>query len=1143
MLTKKVFLFAAIAMFAVSANAARTIASEEPEFVDGCYQISTAAQLYGFAEIVNGTFGNLTDYAGLRDSTACGKLTADIVVNENVLDADGALNVADTAEFVPWVQIREFLGSFDGQGHTISGLYFYSDDVDQVGLFSSAGSYSENAAAMEVSIKNVRLVDTYFHASYNVAGILGVDEYYGKVSIDRCSFDGVIEGDAQAGGLVGYGYRNLSITNSFNEGRVSAEYYVGGIMALLVSSNVSIVNAYNVGPVSGDSYLGGIVGIINGSNTHLVNVFNVGPVNGASSESRGVGSVAGSVGKYVIESGIVDNVFSLAPGIDTVGASMTEEEFANGTVVTLLRDYSYGGIDGLVWGQNIGSDALPNFSGVVVGGEPLPTITLSLDTGSGDFWTKEILAGYKFRIPDIEREDYKLLAWHAEANFEGEPVTHVPATQTTDVKYWGHYERVYRVTLETNGGKVDTLGVDSYVHTVGAKLPRAVSRTGYVFAGWYAEEDFSGNAVDSITAADEGDKVFYAKWFQTKTPEMDENDCYVISDAEELYGFAAIVNGTDGYRRDAEACAVLSQDIVVNRNVLDDEGNLNKAGMAGRIPWNPIDSFEGTFDGQMHTISGLYYNDPKDHSKKKDVGFFGVVGGEEGAPAVIQNVGIVDSYFATDARSAGGVVARIQNKTLSVWANYYAEIRNVYSTTTLETSDSTFSVAGVVGHVDRGANLRIENCYNQGAIRGYRNYISGVVGYAGLSGKVVMANCYNAKPVGYVVGSSGVSQLIAYSSLLENVAEIVNSVYIDSSKWEFGGTLAPKERFADGTVAEMLREGENGSVWGQNVGVDPFPLFSGEIKNSAAVKYNVSFYTYEGDTAAYIDHYWAGVKTKLPWAEREGMWFKGWYDNAMLGGKSVSYISELDEDDLRFYAKWELKTFTVRILNSNPDRGRITGLKSSLVYTYGEFVSIKVEPFDGFYLNYWSDLEGEAEQPLVREFYVDRDTTMIVYFGKYSSSSSSEPKSSSSVVPPSSSSANSSSSSARSSSSSAPKSSSSVTPRSSSSSAASSSSAKSSSSKTPKSSSSCKNCFRLGLTPAPLAPRFGVEVAGRNILITGALDVAPDSRAAGAYALFDMQGRVLRRGTVDGANFSIPVAHAGTYLVRIGASVRRVSVR
>ena len=840
MFNKKLVSLVAVAMLTVSAHAVRTIASEEPDFVDGCYQISTAEQLYGFAEIVNGTSGNLTSYAGLRDSIACGKLTADIVVNENVLDADGNLNVADTAEFVPWVKIREFLGSFDGQGHAISGLYFNSTDYDQVGLFSSVGSYSETASSMEASIKNVRLVDTYFHASYNVAGIIGVVDPYGKASIDRCSVDGVIEGEAQVGGLVGWGINSLSITNSFNAARVSGEDYVGGIVSLL--KDASIANVYNVGSISGDNYVGGIVGIAYGVSVRLVNGFSAGPVNATSDKSIGVGAVIGGANKYVIERGTFDNMFFLAPGVDSVGIPVTGEELGNGTVVTLLRDYSYGGIDGLVWGQDMESDPLPNFSGVVIGGEPLPKITLSLDTGSGEPWTKEILAGYKFRIPDIERENYKLLAWHTVENFESEPVTHVPATQTTDVKYWGHYERVYRVTFETNGGKVDSLGVDSYVHTIGAKLPRAVSRTGYVFAGWYAEEDFSGNAVDSITGAEEGDKVFYAKWFQAKVPEMDEDDCYVISNAEELYGFAAIVNGTYGLRREADACAVLSQDIVVNRNVLDDEGNLNKAGMTGFIPWNPIDSFEGTFDGQMHTISGLYYNAPKDHGIRDDVGFFGVVGGEKNAPAVIQNLGIVDSYFATDARSAGGVVARIQ-KTLSFWTNYYAEIRNVYSTATLETSDSTFSVAGVVGHVDRGANLYIENCYNQGAIRGYRNYISGVVGYASLSGKVVMANCYNAKPVDYVVGSSGVSQLIAYSSMLQNVAEIINSVYIDSSKWEFGGTLAPKERFADGTVAEMLREGENGDIWGQDVGVDPFPQFSGEIRNSAAVKYNVTFYT------------------------------------------------------------------------------------------------------------------------------------------------------------------------------------------------------------------------------------------------------------------------------------------------------------
>ena len=1148
-------------MLAVSAHAAKAIVSEEPDFVDGCYQISTAAQLYGFAEIVNGTFGNLTDYAGLRDSTACGKLTADIVVNENVLDADGNLNVADTAEFATWVQIHHFVGSFDGQGHAISGLYFNSTDYDQVGLFSSVGSYSETASSKEASIKNVRLVDTYFHASFNVAGIIGVVDPYGKASIDRCSVDGVIEGEAQVGGLVGWGINSLSITNSFNAARVSGEDYVGGIVSLL--KDASIANVYNVGSISGDNYVGGIVGVAYGESVRLVNGFSVGPVNATSDKSIGVGAVIGGANKYVIERGTFDNMFFLAPGVDSVGIPVTGEELGNGTVVTLLRDYSYGGIDGLVWGQDMESDPLPNFTGVVTGGEPLPTITLSLDTGSGEPWTKEILAGYKFRIPDIERENYKLLAWHTEENFESESVTHVPATQTTDVKYWGHYERVYHVTLETNGGKVDSLGIDSYVRTVGAKLPQSVSRTGYVFAGWFVEEDFSGNAVDSITAADEGDKVFYAKWFQAKVPEMDENDCYVISNAEELYGFAAIVNGADGFTRKQDACAVLSQDIVVNRNVLDSEGNLNKAGMAGYIPWNPIDSFEGTFDGQMHTISGLYYNDPKDHSKKKDVGFFGVVGGEEDSPVVIKNLGIVDSYFASDARSVGGVVARIQSRQLSLVPRY-AEIRNVYSTSTLETSDGTVTVGGIVGEVDDHATLRIENCYNRGEIRGYRNYVVGLVGYSYHASKIVMSNCYNAKPVSYVVSSSVVSQLIAYSAQLQGVAEIVNSVYIDSTGRELGGTWAPMERFADGTVAEMLHEGVNGDVWGQDVGVDPFPQFSGEIRNSAAVKYNVMFYTYDGDTATYLDHYWAGVKTKLPEAQREGMWFRGWYDNAMLGGDRVSYIKESDEGDLYFYAKWELKTFTVRILNSNPDRGRITGIKSSTVYTYGEFVSITVEPFEGFYLNYWSDLEDEDEQPLVREFYVDRDTTMIVYFGKYSSSSSSEPQSSSSVTPQSSSSAKSSSSvtpqssssstsvstsssSLKSSSSSAPKSSSSsrhsgLDPESSSSkgdggssSAMTSSSAKSSSSKAPKSSSSCKNCFGMGLAVTAVTPQFNVEVAGRTIQVAGA--------QGAQYALLDMQGRVLLKGHVDSANFAIPVSRGGNYLIRIGDRVKRVSVK
>ena len=58
---------------------------------DGYYLIGNAAELYGFAGLVNN--GN---------KTANAKLTADIVVNENVLDANGEAN---TGDFVQWAPI------------------------------------------------------------------------------------------------------------------------------------------------------------------------------------------------------------------------------------------------------------------------------------------------------------------------------------------------------------------------------------------------------------------------------------------------------------------------------------------------------------------------------------------------------------------------------------------------------------------------------------------------------------------------------------------------------------------------------------------------------------------------------------------------------------------------------------------------------------------------------------------------------------------------------------------------------------------------------------------------------------------------------------------------------------------------------
>ena len=120
---------------------------------------------------------------------------------------------------------------------------------------------------------------------------------------------------------------------------------------------------------------------------------------------------------------------------------------------------------------------------------------------------------------------------------------------------------------------------------------------------------------------------------------------YQISTAAELYWFAGLVNGTlpDGGGKDASANAILTDNITVNEGVLD---AVNKGQVSERdfIEWKPIGTYDsydavytGTFDGQGHTISGLYFN----HPDASYVGLFGYIR----ANGKISNVGVSDSYF------------------------------------------------------------------------------------------------------------------------------------------------------------------------------------------------------------------------------------------------------------------------------------------------------------------------------------------------------------------------------------------------------------------------------------------------------------------------------------------------------------------
>ncbi len=71
---------------------------------------------------------------------------------------------------------------------------------------------------------------------------------------------------------------------------------------------------------------------------------------------------------------------------------------------------------------------------------------------------------------------------------------------------------------------------------------------------------------------------------------------------------------------------------------------------------------------------------------------------------------------------------------------------------------------------------------------------------------------------------------------------------------------------------------------------------------------------------------------------------------------------------------------------------------------------------------------------------------------------------------------------------------------------------------------------------ATKAPLFSVHIVARNLQISGA-------KIGAAYALFDMQGKVLLQGRTQTANFDLSIARPGNYLLKIGNATQKISVK
>ena len=135
--------------------------------------------------------------------------------------------------------------------------------------------------------------------------------------------------------------------------------------------------------------------------------------------------------------------------------------------------------------------------------------------------------------PDGDTDNYFM--WLDGNGNSYEPGASVPADVTELTVQWT--APTYAVTLNTNGGTINSGNVTGYTYGVGATLPTDVTRTGYTFKGWYDNENLTGSPVTVIGGAETGNKEYWAKWeINQYTITFDTNGGSEITPITQDYG-------------------------------------------------------------------------------------------------------------------------------------------------------------------------------------------------------------------------------------------------------------------------------------------------------------------------------------------------------------------------------------------------------------------------------------------------------------------------------------------------------------------------------------------------------------------------------------------------------------------------------
>lgn len=401
-------------------------------------------------------------------------------------------------------------------------------------------------------------------------------------------------------------------------------------------------------------------------------------------------------------------------------------------------------------------------------------------------------------------------------------------------------------SADNNGGAVKMRNTSRFTMNGGTISSCTAQQGGGVYVDGSSTFTMNGGSIASCTAVNGGNSVFVVKPGASFTMTdgtvdgsvtlhytvagsdvyMDglgtKESPYEISTADQLKLFRDIVNGANGQTQNTAACAVLTNDIVLNDGTFDENGNYTTGASSKAVEtWTPIaysgpftvDTtlyYTGTFDGQGHAIKGMYVSINVAPSIEDQVclGLFSTA-----KNAVIRNV-TVTGYVSGYAGNLGGIVGYLAGGTIENCANYCTV------TDTSAAYEVPSYVGGIAGAVNCSAAIR--DCYNTGKLTEYvfvkYHKTGGIVGYIGSS---AVSNCYN---VGKVAGkgwyNGEIIGFIAGEDEEETPSTINNCYYLNTTSEAVGNdadtvtNAGPKTavQFGNGTVLALLINGRADSA-------------------------------------------------------------------------------------------------------------------------------------------------------------------------------------------------------------------------------------------------------------------------------------------------------------------------------------------